>query len=64
MRPGKKDVAILLSLKLILHLKIDGWKATFFWDGQFSGTMLVLGSVGAPLSKSGFPLTPHRKSHS
>lgn len=30
MRPGKKDVAILSSLKLTLHLKIHGWKTTLF----------------------------------
>ena len=27
------------------HLKTDGWKTSSFWDGLFSGSMLVLGSV-------------------
>ena len=30
----------------ISHLKMDGWKSIVsFWDGLFSGAMLVLGSV-------------------
>ncbi len=35
------------SLKLTLHLKMDGWNTSFlsFWDGLFSGAMLVSGSV-------------------
>ena len=41
------------SLKLTWHLKMDGWNTGIlvsFWDGLFSGAMLVLGRVIFQLS--------------
>ena len=41
------DVELIPSLKLTLsNLKTDGWNTIVsFWDGLFSGAMLVSGSV-------------------
>ena len=39
-----------LKLTASLHLKMDGWNTILsFWDGLFSGAMLVSGRYGAKL---------------
>ena len=42
-----KQTKTIPSLKLTWHLNMDGWNTTVgsFWDGLFSGAMLVSGSV-------------------
>ena len=38
------------------HLKMDGWKTIVsFWDGLFSGVMLVLGSYMLVSGRTTFP---------
>ena len=42
------------SLKLTQHLKIDGWILFSFWDGLFSGAVLVSGRVRWRDARTGF----------
>ena len=45
--PGCNGRVPSLKLTASLHLKMDGWNTIVsFWDGLFSGAMLVSGSVG------------------